>query len=103
MDVQEQLKNATILIAQLNEENEALKKKVVDTELELSLYKKEYDDSFSKVKELIEKCGISAKEYQEAIDSLRDAKKKYHEATKEIYMIKRKYQKEVEKIINQIS
>lgn len=102
MEIQEQLKNATILIAQLNEENEKLKKQIVDTELELSIYKKRYNDTLDKADKLVNTCNKIITEYNEIIKYLREAKNEYDVSIKEIYRIKSKYKNECEKIINDL-
>lgn len=103
MELQNKLDNAVTLIEQLNKENEELKQRAVNAELELSLYKKNYDESMENVKLLIEKCGRAAAEYHESLDSVKKARKEYEAAIKEIYILKKKYKKKINKIIDEIN
>lgn len=102
MDIKEQLSNATVLIEQLNKENEELKKKSIDDELELSLCKSDYDETLNHAKELIATCESVINEYRGLIYSLKKAKQEYDSSIKEIYKLKKRYKKELERLINQI-
>ena len=102
MDVKEQLNNTAILIEQLNKENEKLKSKSIDDELELALYKKDYDETLEHARELISTCENVINEYRELIHYLKKAKQEYESSINDINKLKKQYKKEIEKIISQI-
>ena len=102
MDLEKQLENCTILIKNLNEENEQLKKRAVNAELELALYKKEYDNSLDNAKDILETCEKSRLIYEDAINELKESKEKYDATVKELYKLKATYKKELEKFIDKI-
>lgn len=101
MDMNEKLSNASILIDQLNKENEELKRKNSELELKLTFQETDYDEVTEKARNIIETCERSMKEYKEATAAMNKAKEEYQAAIKEIYELKLKYKKAVKKIINQ--
>lgn len=101
MDMNEKLSNASILIDQLNKENEELKRLNSELELKLTLQETDYDDVTEKARNIIETCEKSMKEYKEATVAMNKAKEEYQAAIKEIYELKLKYKKTIKKMINQ--
>lgn len=103
MDNEDKLKTMTVVIEDLNKENEDLKSRYAELSFEFDLYKSDNKTSMEKAKEIIAECTALAKQYRDVIKELNDAKSQYEQALRDVKEIKEKYRKKVNQIINDIN
>lgn len=84
--------NMLQLIKVLEEENEQLKKRNMDLEKQIDIYKQNNDDDLAYLKSIL----------KEEISKTKEARKKYKEAVLELYKIKKEYKKKLKSFFRQI-
>lgn len=102
MNLEEKIKIQQKVIEELNQKKEFLEKKVDDLQFDLDFYKKSYNETLQKAKDMIAKCSDIERQYSEAIHGANMAKLEYEKARLQIYSLKNEYRDEFEKMLEKI-